>query len=272
MAHTKAQLTANSQSAVKTHSRARLRSGLTWGLFVLMTAAIVAVFLTPSPMSKAAALVTGDLSVDPAKIYRIMYFHVPQAITATVAFLMAMFFAVRYLMSRSIDNDSKSFRANQAGMLFAILALITGSIFARYTWGFWWDWGEIRMTSMFIMTLMYGGYFALRSSIPDTEKRATLSAVMSILFGIAAIFLMFVAPRIAATRHPTDSIVDESGDPMMSALVGAIFVSFVVAYVGLYLWIWGMSVRLSRVEQRRAEGEIAESGITPLVEDVNVGS
>ncbi len=265
MAHDK------SQTTVKTNSSAHLRAVMTWGMFVLMAAAIVAVFLTPSPMSKASALVTGDLSVDPAKIYRIMYFHVPQAITSTVAFIMAMYFAVRYLMNRSIDNDIKSFRANQAGMLFAILALITGSIFARYTWGFWWDWGEIRMTSMFIMTLMYGGYFALRSSIPDMEKRASLSAVMSVLFGLAAIFLMFVAPRIAATRHPTDSIVDKSGDPMMSALVGAIFGSFVLAYIGLYIWIWGMSVRLSRIEHRRAEIEVAESGITPMVEDVSSG-
>ncbi len=253
-------------------SNAVLRSVLTWGLFVLMSAAIVAVFLTPSPMSKAAALVTGDVGVDPSKIYRIMYFHVPQAITATVAFLMAMFFAVRYLMTRSIDHDIKSFRANQAGMVFAILALVTGSIFARYTWGFWWNWGEIRMTSMFIMTLMYGGYFALRSSIPDTEKRATLSAVMSILFGIAAIFLMFVAPRIAATRHPTDSIVSESGDAAMSALVGAIFGSFVLAYIGLYIWIWAVAVRIGRLERNRAENEIEESGITPIIEDIRSGS
>ena len=253
-------------------SRVGLRSALTWGLFVLMSAAIVAVFLTPSPMSKAAALVTGDVGVDPAKIYRIMYFHVPQAITATVAFIMAMFFAVRYLMTRSIDDDIKSFRANQVGMIFAILALVTGSIFARYTWGFWWNWSEVRMTSMFIMTLMYGGYFALRSSIPDTEKRATLSAVMSVLFGLAAIFLMFVAPRIAATRHPTDSIVSDSGDPAMSALVGTIFGSFVLAYIGLYFWIWGMSVRLGRLERRRAESEVGESGVMPTIEDVRAGS
>ncbi len=249
-----------------------LRVVLTWGLFVLMSAAIVAVFLTPSPMSKAAALVTGDVGVDPSKIYRIMYFHVPQAITATVAFLMAMFFAVRYLMTRSLDNDIKSFHANQAGMVFAILALVTGSIFARYTWGFWWSWNEIRMTSIFIMVLMYGGYFALRSSIPDAEKRASLSAVMSILFGIAAIFLMFVAPRIAATRHPTDSIVSESGDAAMSALVGGIFGTFILAYVGLFIWIWMVSVRIGRIEHNRAESAIEESGITPVIEDVGAGS
>ena len=238
---------------------------LKWLLLALMSVMIIAVFMTSSPMSEAKALVTGDVSVDPAKIYRIMYFHVPQAITATLAFMMAMAFALAYLAKRDIKYDIYSFRANQCGMLFAILALLTGIIFARYTWGFWWDWSEVRMTSMLVLTLMYGGYFALRSSIADRDKRAALSAVMSCLFTLAGVFLMFVVPRIAASRHPTDSIVDSSGSLTMSTNVGLIFFASVLSFIGLFIWIWRVSSRLSLLELKRERKSTAKSGVMPRI-------
>lgn len=243
---------------------------LRWALLGLMSAMIIMVFLTPSPMSAAKALVSGDISVDPAKIYRIMYFHVPQAITATLAFILAMGYAVSYLATRKLERDIYSFRANQAGMLFAILALITGIVFARYTWGFWWDWTEVRMTSMLVLILMYGGYFALRSSIPDRDKRAALSAVMSILFTLAGVFLMFVAPRIAASRHPTDSIVDSSGAPTMSGDVGLTFTLAVLSFLGLFFWIWRLTGRISLLELQRERQATAKSGVTPQIHDAPV--
>lgn len=248
-----------------------ISSVLKWLLLVLMSVMIIAVFMTPSPMSAASALVTGDVSVDPAKIYRIMYFHVPQAITATLAFIMAMVFALFYLAKREIKYDIYSFRANQAGMLFAILALLTGIVFARYTWGFWWDWSEVRMTSMLVLTLMYGGYFSLRSSIADRDKRATLSAVMSSLFTLAGIFLMFVVPRISASRHPSDSIVDSSGSPTMSGDVALIFTAAVLSFIGLFIWIWRVSSRISLLELERERESTARSGVAPSVVDAPAG-
>ncbi len=224
-------------------------------LGALMSAVIVAVFFSPSPMSADMALVDNAVTIQPEMVYRIMYFHVPQAITATVAFLVAMFFALRYLSTKNPAHDIKSYRANHAGLVFAILALVTGMVFARYTWGFWWDWSEVRMTSMFILALMYGGYFSLRSAIIDEQKRATLASVMSVLFGIAGIFLMFVVPRISASRHPSDSIVNSSGQVTMGPQVRLIFFSSVVAFLLLFYWIWNLTTRLSifelRSEQKR---------------------
>jgi heme exporter protein C len=247
-----------------------LIESLKWLLFVGLSATIVASFLTPSPMSGSMALTSGLNENNPQDIYRIMYYHVPQAFAATIAFLTAMFYAVMYLAKRKQDYDFKSFRANEVGLIFAILALITGSLFARYTWGFWWNWDEDRMTSIFILVLMYGGYFALRSSLPDREKRATLSAVMSLLFGLAAIFLIYIVPRMGpGTLHPTETVANSGG---MSNSVRIIFWPAVISFVGLFYWIWGLTVRISRIQHETETDEFENSGVTPVIEDVTSGS
>lgn len=242
-----------------------LTLALKWGLFAGFCVLIVASFISPSPMSGAAAL-TANLPDSPNahEVYRILYYHVPQAFGATIAFITAMFYAVRYLMRNEPDYDFKSMRANELGLVFAVLAIITGSVFSKFTWGFWWDWAEVRMTSVFILALMYGGYFALRSSIPDHEKRARLSAVMSLLFGLAALFLIFVVPRVAASRHPNETVAAEGG---MSNAVRLVFWPMVICFCGIFFWIWGQLVRLSRLEYARDAVDHARPGVTPTIED-----
>lgn len=248
---------------------AALSEGLKWLLFVGFSGLIIASFLTASPMSGSMALTSGLSDNNPQDIYRVIYYHVPQAFAATIAFMTAMFYSVMYLWKRDPDYDYKSYRANEVGLVFAILALITGALFARFTWGFWWDWSEVRMTSIFILALMYGGYFALRSSLPDREKRATLSAVMSMLFGLAALFLMFVVPRIAQSRHPNDTVAEDGG---MSSLVRMIFWPAVIGFVALFYWIWGQTVRVSRLENQEEADAYEKSGVTPKIEEVKGGA
>lgn len=246
-----------------------LIEGLKWLLFLGFSALIIASFILPSPMSGTMALTSGLNDNNPQDVYRIIYYHVPQAFAATIAFMTAMFYSLMYLWKRDPDYDFKSFRANEVGLVFSILALITGALFARFTWGFWWDWSEVRMTSIFILALMYGGYFALRSSLPDREKRAALSAVMSLLFGLAALFLMFVVPRIAQSRHPNDTVAEDGG---MSTMVRLLFWPAVIGFIALFYWIWGQTVRMSRLEHERETGAYEESGVTPVIEEVNGSS
>jgi len=228
------------------------------GLFILMSAVIVAAFVNPPPMSIESALVAEEITNDPAGIYRMFYFHVPQALTATAAFIVAAFFAVSYLRNRQPESDIRCYRANQIGLLFGITTLITGMVFSRFTWGMWWSWAEPRMTSMFIVVLMFGGYFSLRSSIGDPEKRATLSSVMAVMFTIAGLFMMFVVPRIAVSRHPTDSIIDSSGGITMGPTVRWIFLGAVLSYLSIAWWMWRMSVRVSEAQKYKLELEFVD--------------
>ena len=195
-----------------------------------MSAVIIAAFVTPSPMNP-------DISLGPVDIYRVFYFHVPQAWIASLAFIISMIYSIRYLRTRDIRFDLRAATANRLGLIFAILATVTGSIFARMTWGEFWNWSEIREVSIFVLLLIYGGYFALRAAVADPDTRANLAAVMSIIFAVAALFLIFVIPRIygAFTQHPSDSIIDSGGQITMGTTVRIIFFGSMAVFTAPWL-------------------------------------
>jgi heme exporter protein C len=212
-------------------------------LFAGMSLVIVGAFATPSPMNPA-------FSLGNPEVYRIFYFHVPQAWVATLAFIISMVCSIRFLVTRNLDYDLKAVTACKMGLLFALMATITGSIFAKLTWGEFWNWAEIKEVSVFILLMMYGGYFALRSAVADSEIRASLSAVLSILFAVSAVFLIFILPRLYAafSLHPTDSIIDGAGRFSMGGMVGIIFFMSLAAFTGLFLWIYRLSLQIQRAE------------------------
>ena len=121
---------------------------------------------------------------------KIIFFHVPTAWLSVIAFLTAMVYGVKYLVKKNLDDDAKSNSALQLGMVFAILATVTGSIWAKFTWGAFWHW-DPRETSIFILLLIYGSLFALRSAIENEDKRARLSAVYSIIAFLTVPFFIF---------------------------------------------------------------------------------
>lgn len=138
-------------------------------LFIWMTAVICFALLYPIPYIPAL----GDRA-------RVLYFHVPTAWVTVVAFLLSMLYSIQYLRKRDILYDSKASGAAGLGMLFCILATVTGAVWAKFNWGAFWNW-DPRQTSIFLLLLIYGAYFALRSAIESEESRAKLSAVYSIL-------------------------------------------------------------------------------------------
>ena len=152
-----------------------------------------------------------------------------------------------------MEYDTKALTANKLGVMFAFVAMITGSIFAKMTWGEFWNWSEIREVSVFILLLIYGGYFALRSAISDPDTRANLSAVISIIFTVAALFLIFVLPRVYSvfSQHPSDSIVDETGKITMGPTVRIIFFSSLIMFTALFFWINNLSVRVARLTLKK---------------------
>jgi len=215
-------------------------------IYAAITTVTVLAFVTSSPMNPANSL-------GGAEVYRIFYFHVPQAWIAALAFVMALVYSVKYLKTSDPEADIRAVTANRLGLVFAILATVTGSIFAKVTWGEFWNWSEIREVSIFILLVMYGGYFALRSAITDPEKKASLSAVVSILFSVAALFLIFILPRLYVdfSQHPSDTIVDEQGKMTMGRNVRLIFFSSLAAYTILFLWINKLSVAVERIGRNR---------------------
>ena len=217
-----------------------------WWKFLVLVAMSVIIwfsFTTPAPQQ-----VIGEAS-------RIFYYHIPQAWICVLAFAMSMFFSIRYLTTRQPAEDDRAVTAAQLGLVFCILATLTGSIFAKVTWGSFWNW-DPRETSIFILLLIYGAYFALRGAIEVEEKRAALSAVYSIFAFVTVPFLIFVVPRITPSLHPEDSIVDENMKFTMGPTVRLIFFSSLAVFTIIYFWMYGVARRAIKVQRWHMEREV----------------
>jgi len=133
---------------------------------------------------------------------RIFYFHVSIAFTAYACFIAGAWQALRHLWKRDPRADLASYVCIHQGLIFGTLVLLTGSIWARISWGHWWLWSEDELVLFLVLYLFYCAYFMLRFSVDPGPQRANLSAVYA-LFGVVLIPVSFAAIRLAKTFvHP----------------------------------------------------------------------
>jgi len=177
---------------------------------------------------------------------RILFFHVPMSWTTVVAFVVSTIFGIRYLVTRKLDDDLRSSASAGLGFMFCLLATVTGSLWAKFNWGSFWNW-DPRETSIFVLLLIYGAYFALRSALESEEKRAALSSVYSIIAGVTVPFFIFIMPRIVASLHP-DPIVNARGKIDMNGTMLTVFLCSLAGFTALYFWMWHLKVRAARLE------------------------
>jgi heme exporter protein C len=178
---------------------------------------------------------------------RNLFLHVPMWFTMTVAFAMAFYFSVRYLNDQEMDWDRKAETATAIGLLFGICGLITGSLWARFTWGTWWTFAEPRMNLSALAMLIFVAYFILRSAFNDAEKRAKIAAVYNI-FGITTIpFLLYIIPRQLPSLHP-----GADGNPAFSDMTAPelriIFYPAVIGFIALAIWLMNILNRYKEVK------------------------
>ena len=182
---------------------------------------------------------------------RIMFFHVPTAWLSVLAFVSSMIYGIKYLRKKNPDDDIKSASAAGLGFIFCVLATVTGALWAKFSWGTYWNW-DPRQTSIFVLLLIYGAYFALRSAIDVEEKRATLAAVYSIIAAVVMPFFMFIMPRILESLHPSPILSVSKEQGSMAPNMRVLFFASLAGFTGLYYWMWNLHVRASRLEFHRS--------------------
>ncbi len=185
---------------------------------------------------------------------RIIFFHVPTAWLSVLGFVSSMIFAIRYLRKKDLDEDLKSASAAGLGFLFCLLATVTGAIWAKFSWGTWWNW-DPRQTSIFVLLLIYGAYFALRSAVEGEEKRATLAAAYSIIAAVTMPFFVFIMPRILSSLHP-EPILNAQAKVQMNTTMLVVFLASLAGFTGLYFWMWSLHVRARRIEILRIHEQV----------------
>lgn len=184
---------------------------------------------------------------------RIVFFHVPQAWVAVLAFCVNLVASIRYLRSRNPIDDARAAASARLGLVFSVLATVTGSLFAKVMWGSFWNW-DPREVSIAILLLVYAAYFALREAIPDEERRGSLSAAYAVLAFVTMPFLVFVVPRIYWSLHP-DTLINNRGSIDMESRMVQVLLGSLVGFTGLFAWLYNLDVRLTRVARARRERE-----------------
>lgn len=191
---------------------------------------------------------------------KILNLHVPLSWIAVIAFLMSMMYAIKYLKSKEMIWDNYTSTTASLGTLYAILATITGMMWAKYNWGSYWNW-DPRQTSILVLIMIYIAYFALRSAIENEEKRAKLSAVYSIISFITVPFLIFIVPRLSSGLHP-GSADDSNSGPLVSQQPSSLdttliygFGLAILSFTIIYFWILNVIVRYKQVSYNN-EGQI----------------
>ncbi len=184
-------------------------------------------------------------------VQKVFYFHVANAWLGMLAFITAVVAGVMYLTTKKSVWDLVGLSSIEIGLVFMLITVVTGSIWARPIWNTWWTW-DPRLTTVTIMELVYAAYLMLRSGIEDPERRARFSAVYAIV-GSISVPLTFFSIRIFRTIHP---VVIGSNDPgaqgslAMTPPMGLTFAIALVAYSVLFISLLWHRIRLGRLSEK----------------------
>ena len=166
---------------------------------------------------------------------RIAFFHIPTAWVAVVAFFGAAYWGARYLKTRELHYDAKSARSAILGLIFTLMATVSGAVFSKLTWGAYWNW-DPRQTTIFVLLLIYAAYVTLRMTMRDERARASSSAVYALFSFIAVPFLVFILPRMFFSLHPSP-VLNETGRIDMDAVMLGTLVLSLIDMTLIYIWL-----------------------------------
>jgi heme exporter protein C len=181
---------------------------------------------------------------------KIFYVHVPVALTAYAGFGWAAWKALRLLWTGDERYDLESYTAVHLGTIFGVLTLVTGSIWAKVSWGVWWSWSERQLVLFLILFLFYSAYFMLRYSLDPGPRRQRSSAVYA-LFGVVLIPISFLAIRLAEDLiHP---VVFTREGPQMSDSMFATFCVCLAGMLTLAAALYRVELTGKRIDERVRE-------------------
>ncbi len=207
-----------------------------YAVAVWMTAVLIAGFLIPIP----------DIPILKQSA-RNLFLHVPMWFTMAVCFGAGLFYSIKYLNSPDPETDQKAETATQVGLMFGICGLLTGAVWARFTWGTWWTFAEPRMNLSALGMMIYVAYFVLRTAFDNPEKRAKIAAVFNIFAATTIPFLLYIIPRQMPSLHP-----GAEGNPAFSEITAPelryIFYPAVIGFIALAIWISNILNRYKKVK------------------------
>ncbi len=212
-------------------------------VYVLMPLTVILAFLWAP-----RAAILGETS-------RILYFHVPLAWVSVLAFLVAGAYSLLHLFWRKNSMlDEKAANSAGLGILFTILAIISGSVWARMAWGSFWNW-DPRQTSIIILLLLYIAFFSLRGSLTNPVTRGNITASYLIIAMITVPFFTFIIPRLYPSLHP-DPVVNLEGRINLESKMRVTLLAATLSFTVLYGYLLRIKNRVTEIQKRKDEREL----------------
>ena len=214
--------------------KSHLRAALGWTTLALMVVSLFMVFeWVPT-------------EEDQVIVQRIFYFHVPCAWVAFAAFGIVAIAGAFYLWLKDQIWDDLGYAAAEIGMVFCTLVLITGSLWAKPIWGTWWTW-DSRLTTTFILWLLYGGYLMLRAMADDTPEVARFGAVIGIVAALD-VPVVVLSVRLWRTIHPAVLVTRTGEHGLQDPRMVVALLTSLAAFTVLFGWL--LMVRFQQLRTR----------------------
>jgi heme exporter protein C len=183
---------------------------------------------------------------------RNLYFHVPMWMGMLTVFSISVFYSILYLRTGKEEYDLVAVECVNTGMVFYTLGLLTGMLWAKYTWGAFWN-GDPKQNSAAIAFLLYCAYLVLRNSIDEEQKRAKIAAIYNIFAFPIMIVLIFILPRMTDSLHPGNG-----GNPGFSkydldSRMRIVLYPAFIAWSFMAIWIASIRYRIRLIEYKKNE-------------------
>lgn len=179
---------------------------------------------------------------------RNLHFHVTMWFAMIILLTTSAIYAIKYLRTNNLNHDHISVEFANAGVLFGILGITTGALWANFTWGEPWS-GDPKQNSSAIALLIYLAYIVLRNSLEDSQQKARISAIYNVFAFAALIPLLFILPRMTdSSLHPGNG-----GNPGFNAYdldsrLRMVFYPAVIGWTLLGVWLVSLRVRLRKIK------------------------
>jgi heme exporter protein C len=177
---------------------------------------------------------------------RNLYFHVTMWFAMMILLIVSLVNSIKYLGDFELKSDTLSVESARVAVLFGTLGLLTGMVWAKYTWGAWWV-NDVQLNGAAGTMLVYAAYFLLRNSMEDEQKRAKVSAVYSIFAFAMMVVFIIVLPRMSDSLHP-----GKGGNPGFSSYdldsrLRLVFYPAIIGWTLLGVWLMNLRLRLRKL-------------------------
>lgn len=180
---------------------------------------------------------------------RNLYFHVPMWFSMITLFFISMIYSIKNLSSSSLEDDRKAIQMVNVGIVFGILGTITGSIWAKFTWGAFWT-NDVKLNGSAITMLIYLAYIILRGSMDDEQKRARISAVYNIFAFVLLLVFIGILPRMTDSLHPGNGGNPGFNNYDLDNNMKLVFYPAVLGWILFGLWVSNIRIRMANLKEK----------------------